>query len=103
MRIRVLSPAIEEIADAAQWYDDQRAGLGSEFWRAVDDTLAMIERNPHRFGKSEFATDDMDLRFAIVRRFKYVVHFAIAVDEVQIAAVAHPARRPGYWLQRCRG
>jgi hypothetical protein len=102
VRVRVLSPAIEEIADAALWYDAQRAGLGSEFWRAVDDALAKIEQNPRRFGKSEFATDQMDLRFAIVRRFKYVVHFAVDVDEVQVAAVAHPARRPGYWLQRCR-
>jgi hypothetical protein len=42
------------------------------------------------------------LRFAIVRRFNYVVHFLVEVDEVQVVAVAHAARRPGYWLSRCR-
>jgi hypothetical protein len=54
--VRVLSPAIEKIADAALWYELQRPGLGTEFWRAVDAVLSDIESNPFRFAKSEFAT-----------------------------------------------
>jgi hypothetical protein len=33
VKLRVLSPAIEEIADAALWFDSQRVGLGDEFWQ----------------------------------------------------------------------
>ena len=77
-----------------------RVWLGGEFWGAVDELLTQIELNPHRFGKSEFATPEFDLRYAIVQRFKYVIHFAVRTDEVQIASVAHAARKPGYWLQR---
>jgi hypothetical protein len=55
-----------------------------------------------RFAKSEFATTDVDLRFAIVHRFKYVVHFLLDVDEVQVVAVSHAAREPGYWLGRTK-
>lgn len=100
MRVRVLTPAIDEIAAAALWFDTQRAGLGQEFWRSVDDVLAEIEANPLRFGRSEFATPEIDLRYALVSRFKYVIHFCINVNEVQILSVAHGARRPGYWLRR---
>ena len=102
MKLRVLSPAVDEIAVAALWYDEQRQALGIEFWDAVDQTLASIEANPLRFERSEFATNDIDLRFAYLRQFKYVVHFVLERDEVQVVAVSHTARKPGYWLQRIR-
>jgi toxin ParE1/3/4 len=102
VNVRVLSPALEEIAHAAEWFESQRAGLGSEFWLTVDVTLSEIEANPLRFAKSEFATPDLDFRFALVRRFNYVIHILIEPDEVQIAAVAHAARKPGYWLTRSK-
>jgi toxin ParE1/3/4 len=96
----VLSPAIEEISDASLHFESQRVGLGNEFWCAIDDVLSQIEANPLRFAKSEFTTAEIDIRFAIVARFKYVVHFAINVDEIEIVSVAHGARKPGYWLRR---
>lgn len=102
MNVRVLSPALGEIADAAIWFNSQRAGLGDEFWAAVDGVFAQIEQSPTRFPKSEFATTDIDLRFALVRRFKFVIHFSVEKDEVQIVSVAHGARRPGYWRRRAK-
>ena len=102
MKVRVLSPALEEVADAALWFDSQRAGLGDEFWQAVDAILSRIEENPLGFARSEFATTEMDIRFALVQRFHYVIHFLAETDEVAIISVAHGARRPGYWLRRIR-
>lgn len=100
MKARVLSPALEEITDAGLWYGSQRAGLGKEFWNAADALLTKIETNPLQFARSEFATAERDVRFAVVRRFNYVIHFLIDHDEVQVISVAHGARRPGYWLGR---
>lgn len=100
MNQRVLSSAWNEISAAAAWYDEQRQGLGSEFWRLVDATLVEIRNSPRRFSKSEFATEGFDARFALVPKFHYVIHFIAESNEVIIAAVAHGARRPGYWLRR---
>jgi hypothetical protein len=102
VNLRVLSPALEEISDAALWLDSQRAGLGIEFWHEVDATLVRIEANPLAFAKSEFATADLDIRFAVVRRFHYVIHFLVEPRDVQIVSVAHGARKPGYWLRRTK-
>ena len=102
MRVRVLSPALDEVTKAALWFDGQRAGLGSEFWQSVDAMLAQIEENPLRFAKSEFTTPENDIRLAVIRRFNYVIHFAVELEEVQVAAVAHAGRRPGYWLRRIK-
>ena len=98
----MLSPALDEISQAALWFDSQRVGLGSEFWQSVDATLSQIEENPARFARSEFATQDIDFRLAVIKRFHFVVHFAVERDEIQIVAVAHAARKPGYWLGRAR-
>jgi toxin ParE1/3/4 len=84
---------------AALWFDSQRVGLGDEFWRCVDEMLTQIESNPLRFSRSEFATPEFDLHFAIIPRFRYVIHFEVDAEEVQVVSVAHAARRPGYWLR----
>jgi hypothetical protein len=102
VKVRVLSPALEEITEAALWFDSHRPGLGEQFWTAVDAMLTGIEENPLGFGRSDFATPELDIRFAIVRRFNYVIHFLVDPDEVQIVSVAHGARRPGYWLRRIK-
>ena len=102
MKTRVLSPAIDEIVEAALWFEDKRAGLGGEFWRLTDAVLLRIERDPFQFAKSEFATAELDIRFAVVSQFQYVIHFLVDVEEVQIISVAHGGRRPGYWVQRVR-
>jgi hypothetical protein len=103
LKVRLLSPAADEIALASLWFDEQRPGLGDEFWRSVDSILLEVGNRPLQFARSEFASTEIDLRFAVVRRFNFVVHFSIELDEVQVIAVAHAARRPGYWLHRIRG
>jgi hypothetical protein len=102
VKVRILSPALDEIVQAAVWYDSKRKGLGAEYWRDVDSILARIEANPLEFAKSEFATAESDIRFAVVRRFNYVIHFVIEPAEVQIISVAHASRKPGYWIRRTR-
>lgn len=92
MKSRIISPAIEEIADAALWLDSQSPGLGHEFWRLVDHSLCEIEANPQRFAKSDFASADLDLRYTYVERFRHIIHFLIEPDEVVIIAVSHAAR-----------
>ncbi len=103
MIVRILSPAIDEIAEAVSWFDGKRPGLGGEFWRSVDETLVQIEQNPIRFAKSDYSTDEIEIRFAVIRRFNFVIHFAVDADEAQIVSVAHAGRKPGYWLRRVRG
>jgi len=43
----ILRPeAQEDVAEAAEWYDQQSAGLSLRFRAALDNTLAAIEENP---------------------------------------------------------
>src|SRR4051812_40604035 len=51
VRARTLPEAEEEIRVAAQWYEDQQAGLGEQFLEAIVDGLLAIERHPRRFAR----------------------------------------------------
>ena len=35
-----------------------------------------------------------------MRRFPYIVMFTVADDSVEVVAIAHAKRRPGYWVDR---
>ena len=46
----VLSPEGEnDVAAAAQWYEEQRSGLSLEFRSALDQTFSVIERTPELY------------------------------------------------------
>jgi len=42
-RARIHAAAVEEAAEAAAWYERERAGLGAEFERAVEAALDLLE------------------------------------------------------------
>ncbi len=43
---------------------------------------------------------DRRFRRAVVQQFPYVIFFRELSDGIEVVAVAHAAREPGYWLKR---
>ncbi len=96
-RLRVLPEAEEELAEAPEWYESKRLGLGVELVAIVDRTFDEILDVPLA---SPLWRDDRPYRRKALTRFPYVVFFRIADDLIEIVAVAHAKRRPGFWLER---
>jgi hypothetical protein len=44
--------------------------------------------------------DAEGVRYFILRRFPYTLHYEIDASIVTVLAVAHQRRRPGYWQKR---
>jgi plasmid stabilization system protein ParE len=84
-----------DLAEAFQWYEGRRAGLGYEFTHAVRSTLELVESNPEQY---PIAVDD--IRKAPLRRFPYVVYYVIAQDHISAIAVMHSHRHPRRWKER---
>jgi plasmid stabilization system protein ParE len=99
--IRISEEADAEMAEAARWYEEHRAGLGSEFLDAVDEAVVRIGETP-RMGSPVPGTSDQSIRRRPVRRFPYHVVYLELSDRLQILAIAHDRRRPGYWVGRLR-
>ena len=92
----ILRPEAEkDIAEAAEWYDRQRAGLSLQFREALDNTFALIEENPRLHAQVY-----RDLRRALVRRFPYGVFYVTRAEELVVVAVLHTARNPRLWRAR---
>lgn len=45
MKVLLLAEAEQELHEAINWYDDQQAGLGSEFEHEVFTVIERIQRN----------------------------------------------------------
>ena len=88
-QIRVLPEAESDILDAYRWYEERTEGLGSEFLRAVDASLAFIRRNPlayHRVHK--------DMRRVLLRKFPYGLFYVVESDVMVVLACFHVRRDP---------
>jgi plasmid stabilization system protein ParE len=91
-------PAASEEADAAaRNYEAARAGLGREFIADLDACIAIAREFPDA-GTPYSATT----RRLLFRRFPFSLIYRADSNEVEIVAVAHQRREPGYWRQRVR-
>jgi len=64
---------------------------------AVVATIEAIERQPE-IGTA--AHPDLETRRVVVTRFPYQVVYRLGQDDLEIVAIAHLKRRPGYWKHR---
>jgi plasmid stabilization system protein ParE len=94
--LEILPRAEDEVAQAEDWYEARRSGLGSRFLAEVEAALERIADGPERFPRW---LDDARYRRAVLSRFPYVVMFVAdpAASRVTVVAVAHTSREPGYW------
>ncbi len=97
--VRISEDADAEMAEAARWYETHRANLGIEFLEAIDTAVVRIAENP-RIGSLVPGVADQAIRRIPVRRFPYHVVYMELLDRLQILAIAHDRRKPGYWVGR---
>jgi len=87
--------AIAEARAAREWYESRSAAAGAAFMAELDVALERIEEAPGAWPRYLAAT-----RRYLLRRFPLFVVFRETDAGVQIVAVAHARRRPGYWIGR---
>jgi plasmid stabilization system protein ParE len=92
--------ALAEMRDAADWYEEQRRGLGDRFLDEADCVLATVARRPKSFRRLATSAADLEIRRAFLDRFPFAVVFLEMAHEIRVVAIAHVRREPEYWLYR---
>ena len=94
--VRLDEHAKAELREAVLVYDQQLSGRGQRFLDAVDEALTEISQRTQgfaRLGKSIY-------RECILTRFPYILYFRELEDVIEVAAISHGRRKPGYWIPR---
>lgn len=87
--------ARREFDEAADWYDEQRDGLGTRFIMEVNNVLDRLRANAE-----QYAVLHENLREALVHEFPFAVYYRIEDTRIVVVAVIHTARDPGIWMSR---
>jgi len=94
-QVRFHSCAQAELANAVDWYEQKRIGLGKDFSEEVQKAVGQALEYPETFPQALFST-----RCCLVSRFPYCIIYKIIDSVFWIMAVAHTSRCPEYWKDR---
>jgi toxin ParE1/3/4 len=97
LNVSITRQARRDIAQAADWYERKKNGLGEEF-------LDRVQASPDRIGINPFGYAKLhgENRRCCLDQFPYVLWFKI-VDEVVVVACLHGRRHPNLAKERGAG
>ncbi len=84
-----------ELRESIRYYETQQIRLGERFLSAVRSATERIEHYPLMYKILED-----DIRQCRVRHFPYGLIYRPRGGQLQIVAVMHLHREPGYWKHR---
>lgn len=96
-----LPAARAELVEAATRYERAADGLGIAFIKAVDDALAVVIASPERWPLAPRVSPRHGAHRYLLKRFPFWVIYRLDREqELEVLAIAHQKRRPGYWTKR---
>jgi plasmid stabilization system protein ParE len=89
--------AVEDIVEAAAWYQVHAPGLGEQL---IDEILTATHRaqeNPELF---RIVRHEGNVRRVLTKRFPYRIFFSVVGKTLYVHAVLHGARHDRRWTER---
>ena len=93
--LSIRKEAEADIAEAYQYYESCREGLGADFISRIDEAISRVQNNP-----KQFRTVLDKVRRALVRKFLYGIYYTINENGIIVLAVVHARRNPKHWQSR---
>jgi plasmid stabilization system protein ParE len=94
-RLEFHPAALTEFKAALAWYLERSETAALNFVAELDRAVDLVTKSPRRWPVGEHAT-----RKFILNRFSFAVIYREKQISVQVLAIAHGHRRPGYWEGR---
>ena len=89
-------PAAEaELTAATDWYLARSSTAAAEFVREIEHAIQRIAESPLRYPITRYGR-----RRFVLLKFPYDVVYRMVERRIEILALAHHSRRPGYWIAR---
>ena len=94
-RAQFVEPARLEVLAEVGYYHRVEAGLGTKFLESLEDATARALAYPLAGSPAQHRT-----RRVFLRDFPFALVYRSDEQGITIYALAHHARRPGYWRSR---
>ncbi len=94
-QVDVHPEAIAEAHAAAQWYQERSASAARAFLGELDRAIGKIAEDPEIWPHYVGGTQ----RF-LLKRFPFSVVYRLVSNKIEVVAIAHGRRKPGYWKKR---
>jgi plasmid stabilization system protein ParE len=95
LSLKIHPEAIAEAAAARQWYQMRSHEAAGAFLAELDLGVKSIRDNPEIYPLYLHET-----RRYLLHRFPYLLIYRTTSTTIQIVAIAHSRRQPGYWKTR---
>lgn len=92
-----LEPAIIDMENAFQYYEEKVNGLGIEFENEVIEVVKLIRRNPSLF-PIKFAK----VHEALIKRFPYIITYEVLEKQIVVLAVFNTNQNPKKKVKRSK-
>jgi toxin ParE1/3/4 len=89
--------AVEDVTEAAAWYEAHSPGLGEELIDEILTATRRAENSPELF---RIVHRDGNVRRVLANRFPYRIFFSIVDETLFVHAVLHGARHDHRWTDR---
>jgi toxin ParE1/3/4 len=84
-----------EFLESVVYYESQQAGLGQRFLEAVAEAVRRIQSHPNMYRLVGQAW-----RQCRIPKFPFGIVYRVKNRRIEVIAVMHLHRKPGYWQNR---
>jgi toxin ParE1/3/4 len=102
MKLIIFDEAQDEIHELVAWYARRDPTVAQRLMELFDNAVLRIAAKPNQFPLMEMRRNPGDIRRLRLRGFPAYVGYQVLENEIHVFAVAHTARKPGYWKSRLR-
>lgn len=88
LNLQIEEIARNEINDAYLWYEEQSAGLGDKFLKALSRAFSAIQKSPS--GYEQF---DRHRQYPL-KKFPFTILYEVTEETLYVDAVFHTSRNP---------
>jgi len=96
-RVIVRPLAVEDIANAATWYEEQSPDLGVDLTDEIIRAIRRAQEAPELF---RIVRPRDGMRRVLTARFPYRVFFTVIEETMHVHAVLHGAQHDRHWRER---
>lgn len=93
--VEIHPSAMAEAQAANRWYRERSASAADFYLAELDSAVAAITESPERWPRYVHGT-----RRYIFHRFPFYLVYRETAGKLEIIAVAHGRRKPGFWKNR---